>query len=405
MTTPYPRVELGDLPEIDVFSEEFRAAPWEVTSRIHSPNGLARSSRGIEGLTYQSAHTVLGDRRPRIGFDEMYQATGFDESSPVYQAAVTSINNLEGDVHKVLRETLGRYFTRDFVQTLRPVVRSIAEEILDGFVPGEPVDIATRLVGKIPSRLFASLVGAPLGDAEFLEKTSDALLTVFYMDNANHEVVEKAYAGLAAYVEDLIRVRQSSPGDDVVSYLLDVERSGRITRHDVIVNVTALLRASTDTTAGQMGLVIAELAERPDVWERCHSEPGIIPAAVMEAVRWRTGAWSILRVVREDMNILGTPVPAGTDFFGLAVAAHRDPEAYPDPHTFRLDRRRPKPTLNWGMGVHYCLGKPIAQVEMEEVVRLLTERWTGVHLAKPLVTDGEPVNSRPLTALIGHTPR
>ncbi|MFF4253859.1 cytochrome P450 [Streptomyces sp. NPDC001663] len=402
-----PRFSIADLPEIDVYSEEFRDRPWEVARRAlpDSPNGLARSSRGIEGITYQACHTVFSDRRLKIGFDEMYRATGFDETSPVFQAAVTSINNLEGEHHKGLRSVLGQYFTREWVQSIRPLVNGIVRDLVADFRPGEPVDLSTRFLGKIPSRLFAELIGAPRGDAEFLEKTSDTLLSVFAMDQANHDAVEAAYAELAAYVGELIVRKQASPGNDVVSHLLAAEREGSVSRHDVIVNTTALLRASTDTTSGQMGLVIAELVERPDIWNRCAAEPAVIPAVVMEAIRRRTSAWSILRVIREDLDVLDTAVPAGTEFFGLAVAAHRDPEVYPQPEEFRMDRRRPAPTLNWGMGLHFCLGKPIAQVEIEEAVRVLTERWDKVEFAAPLETAGEPFTSRAARLELTHQAR
>lgn len=401
------RVELDDLPELDVFSEAFRTAPWEVARQVlpDSPNGLARSSRGIETLTYQATHTMLSDRRLKIGFDEMYAATGFEESSPVFQSAVTSINNLEGEHHRAVRTTLSAYFDREWLRSIRPVVNRIVQELVDDFGAGEPVDVARRLVGKVPSRLFARIIGAPQSDAEFLERISDSLLSVFYMDEANHDAVEAAYAELAAYVEDLIAHRTSKPGDDVVSHLLAAERAGSISRHDVVVNTAALLRASTDTTSGQMGLVLAELAQRPDVWEACAQNPALVPAAVMEAVRWRTGAWSILRVCREDLEVLGTPVPPGTNLFGLAVVAHRDPDAYPEPDRFRLDRGRPVPTLNWGMGLHFCLGRPIAVLEMEEAVRVLTQRWRDVTLASPLVTSGEPFNCRPMSVELSNALR
>ncbi|MGW2288736.1 cytochrome P450 [Streptomyces phaeochromogenes] len=386
-----------DLPEIDVFSAEFRSAPWEVARRAlaDSPNGLARSSRGIEAITYKACHTLFSDRRLKIGFDEMYAATGFDESSAVFQSAVTSINNLEGDHHKNLRTLLGNYFNREWVQALRPTVGAIIEDLVDGFEPGEPVDLVTRFSPKIPSRLFTRLIGVPLADAAFLERISDQLLSVVYMDPANNDAIESAYQELADYVNGLIKDKQKTPGDDVVSYLLAAERAGAVSRHDVVVNTTALLRASTDTTSGQLGLVLAELASRPDLWKLCHADPAVIPPAVMEAVRWRTGAWSILRIAREDLVVLDTAVPAGTEFFGLAAVVHRDPEAYPEPDVFQIDRRRPKPTLNWGTGIHYCLGKPIAQVEMEEAVRVLTRRWAAIDFATPFETSGEPYNSQP----------
>jgi cytochrome P450 len=396
-----------DLPEIDVFSDEFRSEPWTVARRAlgDSPNGLARSARGVEAVTYKACQKLFGDRRLKIGFDEMYKATGFDETSPVFQSAVTSINNLEGDRHRNLRGVLSEYFNREWVAALRPIVNGIAQNLAEGFEAEGSADLATRFIGKIPSRLFAQLIGAPMSDAEFLEKTSDSLLSVFYMDQANHEVVESAYAELADYVNALILDKQKAPADDVVSFLLSAERDGSITRHDVIVNTTALLRASTDTTSGQMGLVLAELAGRPDVWERCHADATVIPAAVMEAVRWRTGAWSVLRVAREDLDVLDTAISAGTEIFGLAVAAHRDPDVYPEPNDFRIDRERPKPTLNWGSGLHYCLGKPIAQVEMEEAVRVLTGRWRQVEFAAPLETAGEPYTSRPVRLELAYRAR
>ncbi|MFJ9565081.1 cytochrome P450 [Streptomyces fuscichromogenes] len=388
---------VGELPEIDVFSAEFRSTPWEVARRAlaDSPNGLARSTRGIEAITYQACHTLFSDRRLKIGFDEMYAATGFDGSSAVFRSAVTSINNLEGDQHRNLRTVLGGYFNREWVQALRPTVNAIIEDLVHGFGPGEPVDLAAEFTPKIPSRLFTRLIGVPLADAEFLERMSDLLLTVVYMDPANNESIEAAYRELADYVNGLIEDKQRTPGDDVVSYLLAAERAGTISRHDVVVNTTALLRASTDTTSGQLGLVLAELANRPDLWKLCHADPAVIPAAVMEAVRWRTGAWSILRIAREELEVLDTVIPAGTELFGLAVTAHRDQDAYPEPELFRVDRKRPKPTLNWGMGLHYCLGKPIAQVEMEEAVRVLTRRWAEIDFATPFETRGEPFTSQP----------
>lgn len=386
-TITHEPLSIQDLPWVDIDRDDFLNEPWTIVRGLETPNGMARSRRGVECFTYDACQKLFTNLALGTGFDEMYQATGFRDG-PVFESAVKSVGNLEGAAHLAIRSALARYFTPDFIERLRPVIRSIIEDLVDEFEPAGVADLATELLGRIPSTLFSRLVGAPREDARFLERMSDTLLAVFQMDATNHDSIDAAYVEMSAYVQSLAEQRSVVPGEDVVSHLLEAERKGTITRQDVLYNVTSLLRASTDTTAGQIGNVISTLVDHPGVWAALKADQSLIPGAVMEAVRWRPGAWSILRVAREPVRILGLQIEPDDQLFGLVVAAHRDPDVYDEPDAYLPDRTDSRPTLNWGVGRHFCIGRPIAVVEMEETVRVLTERWGSIHH-----TDGGPKTS------------
>jgi cytochrome P450 len=376
-----------ELPEVDINSAKFISEPWSV-HEIADARGVVRSDRGLEVYTYKGCQQLFTNKALAIGFDEMYRATGFPDG-PVFTSAVESINNLEGERHLALRKTFAQFFTPDRVASLRPVIRNIVESLARDAEQATTCDVMA-LAGRVPSTLFAHLVGAPASDAPFLQHCSEELLKVFLMDAGNHDGVERAYADLSEYVADIISERERAPGDDVVSHLLAAEGEGVIGREDVIYNTTALLRASTDTTMTQIGNTVALLVEHRDIWLGIGAGQVDVGRAVMESVRLRPGAWRILRVAREPGAVLGIEVSAGTCLFGLVPAAHRDPDVFTEPHRFDAEREAPKPTLNWGQGRHFCLGRPVAVIEMEEVVSVLASRWPRMEPVGAIQSTGRP---------------
>ena len=167
----------------------------------------------------------------------------------------------------------------------------------------------------------------------------------------------------------------SSPGDDITSTLLRAVDNGRLDDADVRSLLTELLSASVDNTTHSMGLAVWLLSEHPDQWSAVAHHAAPVDRAVEECARYEPVIRHGNHVAERDVEVLGVKVPEGTLVTVYLAAAHRDPTAYVQPDRFDAARRPAQSQLVFGIGRHYCIGAALARMEIQEVVRAVTQRW------------------------------
>lgn len=379
------------LPELEVFGEPFARDPAAAAAAAGVSHGPARSSRGIEVCGYREGRAALLDARLAIGFEEMYAASGMP-SGPVFDRAVSSIGNLEGAEHRRVRTTLARWFAPARIEALRDDARSIIEPLVRA-LPADGGD-AVVMADRIPSTMFCRMIGAPDADAPFIARISDAMLLAFSHDPANAPLITAAFEEMDDYLGALIAERRHRPGDDVVSHVLEAVTDGELDEAAVVPNLTALLRASSGSTAAQLATVVDALATHMDWWDAAVAAGDELGGIALELARLAPASWSIERRAREDLVLLDVEIPRGTAVFVLVPIANRDASAYPAPD--RLDPAReaaPSP-LQWGAGRHFCLGRTLAVMEIEELVRALLRTYANITIDGPVPEHGKPTSRR-----------
>ena len=382
-------VKAAELPEVDVLSPEYASDPRGVLERIRSTSPMVRTQRGVEAIAYPQCQVVYRDSRLAVGQLELYKQGGID-GTRFAETFSKNINNSEGDEHKRLRGVVGPQFTPKAVEHLRHETRTLIDTWLNEVADEDECPFMDVLADRLPSAVFCLLLGAPVGDASRVGRLSYSMTKMFLGDPRFRDEILDAFEELETYAGELLEWRRREPADDVLSALVAAERRGETTPTDSVTMVLIILTASTDTTAGQLGHIVAALARNPEQWANLRGAPEPMAARVLEVARYAPGVWATARTAYQPLEFCGVQVEAGDQIWSNVIGGNFDPTAFDDPHRLDFEAKRKNPPLNWGLGVHFCLGRFLAALELEEVLRSLTQRWTEFELAFEPKLEGIP---------------
>lgn len=295
--------------------------------------------------------------------------------------------------HTRLRRPVAAAFNRGHVERLRPRVRELAsallEEVAGTAATGAGFDLVGAYAEPLPVLVIAELLGVPATHARDLRAWSQAIVRM-YETSPTPEVVSTAAAAaadFAALVADLADVRRRQPADDLVSDLVATELS----RDEVVASAVLLLNAAHEASVNVFGNGLVGLL-RAGGWPVAADTA---PTAVEEMLRFDSALQLFERTATAEVELAGGHVvPEGGTVALLLGAANRDPAVFTDADTM-IPTRDPNPHVAFGAGVHFCLGAPLARMELAESVALLAARFPGLALA------GEPVR-RPTFVLRGY---
>jgi cytochrome P450 len=189
------------------------------------------------------------------------------------------------------------------------------------------------------------------------------------------DTVEAAWLQLDDYVDAMVAQRNSSLTDDLLSDLIRAEVDGdRLTHSELLMLAGGVILAGTDTTRNQLAAAVQVLCDYPDQWLLLAENPDMAPLFVDELLRHTPIALSSVRFAREDAELGGLTIPAGTQVMVNFAAANRDPLVYDEPERFDVNRIGPPAMMTFGGGLHYCLGAHLARVELAEALRVLSRK-------------------------------
>ncbi|MEU6314354.1 cytochrome P450 [Streptomyces sp. NPDC047014] len=285
--------------------------------------------------------------------------------------------------HTRLRRLVSQAFTARRVAALRPRVQALTDALLDAVVPAGRADLVADLALPLPVAVIGELLGVPPGDRHEFQHWTDRMITRG-AEPPDPAVLDEAWRHLHAYIRGLVHTKRTRPGDDLISALIAArDEEQRLSEHELIAMVFLLLAAGHITTVNLIASGVAALLAHPEQLELLRSDPGLLPGAVEEFLRY-DGPVSpgIARFAREDVEIAGVTVPRGATVLIGSALADRDPARFTDPE--RLDiTRRDNPHLAFGHGIHYCLGAPLARLEGQIAIGTLLRRLPGLALAVP----------------------
>ncbi len=344
------------------FAEERARGPvaW------HEPTGLWLT------FTHEAASAVLRDRRlGRIWKDRQPE----DYLEPFNLLHRNQMMENEPPDHTRLRRLVSGAFNRGHVERLRPRVRELAASLLDKVDPAG-FDVIHDYAEPLPVLVIADLLGVPVELAPSLRDWSQAIVRM-YEPAPSEEVVDAAVSAaveFAAVVRDIAVERRSAPRDDLVSDLAATDLSD----DEVVASAVLLLNAGHEASVNVFGngLVSMLRADRKPAAEQ-------VPTCVEEMLRYDSALQLFERTATEPVEVAGVTVEPGQKIAALLGAANRDPAVFEAADEFRPDRD-PNPHLAFGAGLHFCLGAPLARMELVESLTHLLTTFPGLHLV------GEP---------------
>lgn len=290
---------------------------------------------------------------------------------------------LDAPDHLRVRKVLSAGFRADALARLRPEIERIADELLDGQEGAATFDFIQTVARPLPVRVISRILGIDGADSAEVMAWSDDLAAFIGAPLPTRELARRAQAGLLAmtrYFEELLPHKRRTPGDDLVSRLVQAEASGEIEGGAELLSQCAmLLFAGHETTRNLLGNGLQALLSHPNQWQRLQREPELVCSAVRELLRYDSPVQYTGRRVTTDLMLHGQLLRRGDLVVPLIGAANHDPARHAQPD--RLDVTRPDPgSLSFGSGPHVCLGAALTRMEAEVVLLRLLTRWPSLQL-------------------------
>jgi cytochrome P450 len=283
--------------------------------------------------------------------------------------------NIDGPEHTKYRRLLDPLFAPKRVATFEPVVRALADELIDGFIDDRQVELFAAFCDPLPSRVFLGILGLPQSDVAFLQEFKEAAIrprgaTPEAALAYQHEKAQGMYAYLNAELDR--REGLTDPGDDLLAWFQQAEVQGdRLTRENILDIVYLLVIAGLDTVASSLSCLIAWLAQHPAEQARVVSDPSLLPSVIEELMRFESPVPMASRAAVADIDVNGKEVKAGDTLLVVWSAANLDPEAFDNP----LE-------VAFASGFHRCLGSHLARLELRTALGRFHERIPRYRLAE-----------------------
>lgn len=332
--------------------------------------------------TAATVGAILRDRRFGREVPDARRQPIPDHLQPFYAVEAHSMLELEPPRHTRLRNLVLRAFTSRRIAALQPEITALSHSLIDAFPPGE-IDLLPQFAQKLPVIIIARLLGVPEERCPDLLRWSNAMVGMYQArrtratEEAAVAATEAFVAFLGAHVED----RRASPADDLITHLIAAEAEGeRLSTDELIATCILLLNAGHEATVHTLGNGVKALIENGFGAEVLR--PDTVGATVEEILRHDPPLHLFTRWAYEDIEISGHSFRRGDQVGCLLAAANRDPQIWDDPGRFIPDRLV-KPNLSFGVGLHFCVGAPLARLELQTALPILFDRLPGLALAEP----------------------
>ena len=296
-----------------------------------------------------------------------------------------SLLELEPPKHTRLRNLINRAFVSRQVERLGPRIAALANGLIDAFEGRGEVDLLEHFATRIPVVVIAELLGVPTDMSTHLLDWSHRMVAM-YQFGCSRAIEDSAVAAtreFAAFLRDYVAQRRGGRTDDLISQLITAESDeGRLSEEELITTCILVLNAGHEATVHGLGNGAKAVLEARIDPRAAFATPAASAAIVEELLRFDAPLHLFTRYALEDVVFDGVALRRGDKIGLLLGAANRDPERFPDPD--RLDAvRSPNPHVTFGAGIHFCIGAPLARLEMEVALPILFRRLPGLRLAEP----------------------
>jgi cytochrome P450 len=357
-------------PEPEIF-EQLKGCPV-------APGELPDGSTAWLVGGYEQVRQVFTDQR----FSRAQAVAPGRSLQGIELSAAESILGMDPPEHTRLRKLVASAFTVRRVEALRPRVAAIVAELIDAFTAEpQPVDLMTSFSLPLPVRVICELLGVPTADMAKFSGWSATIVTDWEQDS---DEIMTALVELYEYFGELITIKRAEPRDDLLTALIAARDSGdRLSEAELTNLACTVLVAGYETTAHLISHSLLALLDHPAEMARLRADPGLIPGAAEELLRFvRIGIIPLSRVTTAEVELGGVTIPADEVVLPIIQIANRDASVFGSPERFDVTRS-PVSHLAFGSGAHHCLGAQLARVELQEALRGLLARLPGLALAGP----------------------
>lgn len=379
----------GKLVSIDPRNDEFVQDPYRAYAFLHDvAPAFYWQEFGFWCLAgFDDVNMALRDRR--LGRERPVEATHEtgerDHLRDFDRVEAHSMLELEPPTHTRLRSLVNRVFVSRQIERLRPQVELLANELIDAFQPARSADLLPAFATSVPITVITSMMGLPNEDGEQLLNWSHAMVKMYTPSHDYDTELEANNAArqFAAYLTDRVAERRKQPGDDLLSVLIAARDHGeKLSDGELISSAILLLNAGHEATVHQTGNAVRTILAEGGDPRRFFANPAKTARTIEECLRIDAPLHMFTRYAYERVEVApGLMLEPGQQIGLLLGAANRDPSAFADPASFNPDRADQK-NVTFGAGLHFCIGAPLARLELQASLKILFDRLPEMVLIK-----------------------
>ncbi|HYV50060.1 MAG TPA: cytochrome P450 [Myxococcaceae bacterium] len=386
-----PRPESGPIPQPNFGSRHFKADPFGYYARLRREAPVFQlmlfgRQRGWLVTRYDDVVAVL--KHPSLGKDRFSNLTDAERAKlpwffRYFQPLMQNMLERDPPDHTRLRGLVHKAFTPHLVERLRGRIQELTNQLLDAAVKKGRMDLVADYALPLPVTIIADMLGIPDYDRAKFHKWSSKVIS--NTNTLEALIAIPAVIGFTRYIRKLVEKRRASPGDDLLTGLIQAEEAGdRLSQDELVSMVFLILVAGHETTVNLIANGMLALLQHPDQLERLRKEPALIGTAVEELLRFTCPVeLATMRVAREDFELSGAKILRGDYVAAVIASANRDEQHFSDPDALDVGRD-PNRHLGFGMGIHYCLGAPLARLEGAIAIQNAVQRLPNLRLTVPV---------------------
>ena len=372
---------------IDFENPDFIENPYPALAELrkHGKPVWHESTKLFLAATYQDANAVLRNRSLGRIFKPKQPNESWDTFNWLHS---DSLLDSEPPKHTRLRSLLVKAFNKNKIESLRPAVERLTKDLLD------KIDIKLEQTGSfdvigdfaepLPVKVIAALLGFPDEDEHLLRPWSQAIVKMYEVNPSEQTQREAQTASqeFADYVRNLMEERKHNPGTDLISDLAAVEEDGqKLNAQELIATCVLLLNAGHEASVNGFGNGFVALMQREEQLKLLRSNPYELAATTVdEFIRFDAPLHLFERTATADVEIGGVTIKEGQKIAALLGSANRDESVFENPTVMDISRD-PNPQIGFGAGIHFCIGAPLARMEMTTSLPALIEKYPTMKLA------------------------
>ncbi|AKN70422.1 cytochrome P450 [Streptomyces sp. PBH53] len=375
----------------DPWDPAFVADPYPAYAELRARGRVIRYEPTDQWLVphHADVSALLRDRRlgrtyrHRFTPEEFGRTPPPPEHEPFHTLNDHGMLDLEPPDHTRIRRLVSKAFTPRTVERLRPYVHGLAHELVAALVREGGGDLLTDVAEPLPVAVIAEMLGVPEADRALLRPWSADICGMYELNPSPESAARAVRASVefSDYLRELIAARRKEPGEDLISGLIAAHDEGdRLTEQEMISTAVLLLNAGHEATVNATVNGWWALFRNPAQLAALRADHSLVPSAIEELMRYDTPLQLFERWVLDDIEIGGTTVPRGAEIAMLFGSANHDPAVFTGPD--RLDlTREDNPHISFGAGIHYCIGAPLARIELAASMTALLRQAPTLTLA------------------------
>ena len=349
---------------------------------------------GPGGILFVSRHDAVVEvlRQPNTFSSEIFDSAGpppvpgaMDEVREIFSETYPPANTMltcDPPLQTRYRKSVGKAFATRRIVALEPAVRELVVELLDAWPQRGRVDFMKEMSIPLPVRVIARFLSVPREREADVKRWSDDSVAAIGVAVSKERGLQAArgIVEMQKYLASLAESRQGQTGDDFLSELVGAEFEDehgdvrKLGMAEMISIMQQLMVAGNEATTKGINEIMKLLVQHPVEWKRIQEDPAAIPAMVEEGLRLASPNQGLFRLCTEDTEIAGTPIPKGTRLWVMFGSANRDERLFPDPDRFDPGRANLNESLAFGRGAHFCIGAPLARLEIRVLFEELAKR-------------------------------